>query len=69
MKRSLYNVENEKVEFTSMKEVLFVPFLLVRIIAYMYTYKYISMNNEWRDDGNSLKIQKYHSIPDINIRG
>ena len=64
MKRSLYNVENEKVEFTSMKEVLFVPF---RIIAYIYIY--ISMNNEWRDDGNSLKIQKYHSIPDINIRG
>ena len=64
MKRSLYNVENEKVEFTSMKEVLFVPF---RIIAYIYIH--ISMNNEWRDDGNSLKIQKYHSIPDINIRG
>ena len=68
MKRSLYNVENEKVEFTSMKEVLFVPFLLVRIIAYIYIYTYKTMNNEWRD-GNSLKIQKYHSIPDINIRG
>ena len=66
MKRSLYNVENEKVEFTSMKEVLFVPF---RIIAYIYIYTYKTMNNEWRDDGNSLKIQKYHSIPDINIRG
>ena len=64
MKRSLYNVENEKVEFTSMKEVLFVPF---RIIAYIYRHK-TTMNNEWRD-GNSLKIQKYHSIPDINIRG
>ena len=66
MKRSLYNVENEKVEFTSMKEVLFVPF---RIIVYIYIYTYKTMNNEWRDDGNSLKIQKYHSIPDINIRG
>ncbi len=30
MKRSLYNVENEKVEFTSMKEVLFVPFTLLK---------------------------------------
>ena len=66
MKRSLYNVENEKVEFTSMKEVLFVPFLLVRINSIHILDIYII---EWRDDGNSLKIQKYHSIPDINIRG
>ena len=68
MKRSLYNVENEKVEFTSMKEVLFVPFRICTI-PYNSIHVYISMNNEWREDGNSLKIQKYHSIPDINIRG
>ena len=66
MKRSLYNVENEKVEFTSMKEVLYYIFHYVYICIYIYIY--ITMNNEWRD-GNSLKIQKYHSIPDINIRG
>ena len=36
MKRSLYNVENEKVEFTSMKEVLFVPFRYNSIYICIY---------------------------------